>query len=778
MLRPSVVRPLAACVLFVFFTLPTAFASVVGVVSDDLPARLRASAKSGKPVVMKGVSLGRPSLDSLELQPMEVWAKDATIAVYAADGTFTNVPPPDLKAFQGKVKGIEDSIVFLTLDANDKIEGMIMAGEDRFRIRTAVPLLKGPRQRTEESLPLAIQHFDEIDELTALEQPWACGVEGTQLLPKLRESAESAGKMKTRSDAGAVAGATYQLRLAMDTDDELYAAFGSTGGVTTYLTNLVGAASTIYQRDLGTTLTIGHSNVYSGGPGSDPWIVAANAGTAKLLGELGTYWHNTNTANYAQVQRSAVAMISGKLTNGGIAWIDVMCGNDFFCGADGLDCGSADYANSYGGAYVWNGSLGSGVTTTVPDASLTVNGVQYGMPANNNFWMLAQFAHELGHAAASQHSHCVPLTPGEKATYGVTRDFVDNCASGESFANSPCYSGSTSAPTELGGIMSYCHNIFGAGGFRQSRYLFGKTGEASEKMISILKFGDPVVGTTGIDGSTPNGVMTTQVAPIACSAGRTASVVACAGCTYAWQITGGTINTAANIASITYTPSGPSVTLTATITAQKGCGITVSKTLATSCGAVNPPTNVLATATSGTTVNVAWTNAAGATSYNVYRSTNNSTFTKISTDGAVTSTPFVDGTAVANTAYAYRVRSVQSAVESTDSNKDFTVTVVYTDPNITAQSTSIKAAHITQLRDAVNALRTLNAGQGAFSFTDAALNSTIAAKVVHITQLRTELSTVRVALGFPAFTPTTDPTVNTSTLIKKAHIDELRAGAL
>lgn len=197
-----------------------------------------------------------------------------------------------------------------------------------------------------------------------------------------------------------------------------------------------------------------------------------------------------------------------------------------------------------------------------------------------------------------------------------------------------------------------------------------------------------------------------------------------------------------------------------------------------SCVTLTAPTNVLATATGGTSVNVSWTNAPGATSYNVYRSTNNSTFTKISSDGAVLSTPFVDGTAVANTAYAYRVRSVQSAVESTDSNKDFTVTVVYTDPNITAQSTTIKAAHITQLRTAVNALRTLNAGQVAFSFTDAALNSTIAAKVVHITQLRTELSSVRVALGFSAFTPATDPTVNTSTLIKKAHIDELRAGAL
>ncbi len=37
---------------------------------------------------------------------------------------------------------------------------------------------------------------------------------------------------------------------------ELYAAFGSTGALTTYLNNLVDTGSTIYQRDLKTTLTI------------------------------------------------------------------------------------------------------------------------------------------------------------------------------------------------------------------------------------------------------------------------------------------------------------------------------------------------------------------------------------------------------------------------------------------------------------------------------------------------------------------------------------------
>lgn len=190
-----------------------------------------------------------------------------------------------------------------------------------------------------------------------------------------------------------------------------------------------------------------------------------------------------------------------------------------------------------------------------------------------------------------------------------------------------------------------------------------------------------------------------------------------------------------------------------------------------SCVALSAPTSVVAIATSGTAVQVSWTAAAGAAGYKVYRSTNNITFASV---GTPATSPFTDSTAVANTAYMYKVTATQGVTESGFSNADLATTVVFTDSTLTANTTAIKALHFTQLRTAVNALRSLNAGQAAFSFTDAALNNTVQVKGAHMTELRTQLNTVRTALGFSTLSFT--DTISTTIKVKKLHIDELRAG--
>lgn len=98
---------------------------------------------------------------------------------------------------------------------------------------------------------------------------------------------------------------------------------------------------------------------------------------------------------------------------------------------------------------------------------------------------------------------------------------------------------------------------------------------------------------------------------------------------------------------------------------------------------------------------------------------------------------------------------------------------VFTDDPLVAGTTTIKAVHITELRDAVNQLRS-RAGLAAAVWTDAQLAGVII-KAVHITELRARLDEARTALGMsnPAYT---DPTLSpNSTLIKAAHIQELRA---
>ena len=95
-----------------------------------------------------------------------------------------------------------------------------------------------------------------------------------------------------------------------------------------------------------------------------------------------------------------------------------------------------------------------------------------------------------------------------------------------------------------------------------------------------------------------------------------------------------------------------------------------------------------------------------------------------------------------------------------------TFSAVFTDATLTAQETAIKAVHITDLRSAINTLRTRN-GLSAFAYTDATLTpgSTVV-KGIHLTELGTALR----EMG-----PFTDPAIVVGqTVITATHLNELR----
>lgn len=103
------------------------------------------------------------------------------------------------------------------------------------------------------------------------------------------------------------------------------------------------------------------------------------------------------------------------------------------------------------------------------------------------------------------------------------------------------------------------------------------------------------------------------------------------------------------------------------------------------------------------------------------------------------------------------------------------VPFTFTDDPLTSQVTPVKAVHITELRQAINTLRSRN-GLGAFTYSDPTLTVGVTqAKGVHITELRTALNGVYDAQGKTQ--PTyTDPTITAGqTVIKKAHIAEVRS---
>jgi subtilisin-like proprotein convertase family protein len=187
-------------------------------------------------------------------------------------------------------------------------------------------------------------------------------------------------------------------------------------------------------------------------------------------------------------------------------------------------------------------------------------------------------------------------------------------------------------------------------------------------------------------------------------------------------------------------------------------------------GGLQPPANVVASATTTTNILISWTAAAGASTYRVYRSSGGGSYTLA---GEMAGTSLNDGGRAAGTSYLYKVRSFNGS-ESPDSERDLATTVLFTDPSLVAGTTEVKAVHVMELLTAVNAVLTL-AAQPAITLPPTPAVG-VAISRQHILNLRSGLDTARsiLSLSAPLYT---DLTVTSgSTLVKAAHLNELRTG--
>jgi hypothetical protein len=170
------------------------------------------------------------------------------------------------------------------------------------------------------------------------------------------------------------------------------------------------------------------------------------------------------------------------------------------------------------------------------------------------------------------------------------------------------------------------------------------------------------------------------------------------------------------------------------------------------------PLSVIATASGSSSVSINWSSVPGASGYEVLRN-DGATFTT-----AGTST--TDNAAGANTAHTYRVR----AAGGTYSTPDLATTVLFTDDPLIPGMT-VKAVHLTQLRTAVDAVRTL-AGLTNTPYTDATITAhATPIRAVHLTELRTRLDQARSTLGLSAMSYT-----NPLTTVRAVEFTEVRNG--
>ena len=177
------------------------------------------------------------------------------------------------------------------------------------------------------------------------------------------------------------------------------------------------------------------------------------------------------------------------------------------------------------------------------------------------------------------------------------------------------------------------------------------------------------------------------------------------------------------------------------------------------------------TATSTSQVSLSWT-APGAAPhhYGVWRRTGINSYSRIDT---TSSTSYTNSSLTANTAYLYKVSAENSSDVATGwSNADLATTIAFTDETITPQVTEMKAAHVTELRTAINAIRSL-AGLGAASWTNGPLSGAVI-YATDVSELRTKLGEALpiLALATPSYTDSS--LVSGTTTIKRLHITELR----
>jgi len=160
---------------------------------------------------------------------------------------------------------------------------------------------------------------------------------------------------------------------------------------------------------------------------------------------------------------------------------------------------------------------------------------------------------------------------------------------------------------------------------------------------------------------------------------------------------------------------------------------------------------------------ITWDAVPGATGYEVLRN-----------DGATlaTSSPNTTDAAVTpGTAYFYLARATRGGTTpSAYSARELMTAVTFTNDPIAPMATIVRAVHITELRNAVNAVRTL-AGLAPATWTDPSLASLVI-RAVHLTELRTNLTDARTQLDLSPFAPAY-PTLS---IVRAIDVSEIREG--
>ena len=360
----------------------------------------------------------------LVLERFEVFAPDAELVIHGAGGHERRLPAPRHAYFRGRVAREPGSHAFLGVQADGRIQGIVARNGETYLVDEPPPV-PGARAAGSVRLRHASPHALEKARGEGFECAAGHDLQAPDPLAELGLGAP--GEPLEGFQPAAAAAATYGVRVAIETDYELYAKFNNVNAATAYVGNLLGYVSLRYQAEVGAALNVQSLSLWT--TPSDPW---AQTSTVCGLMEFGRYWNK----NKGGVQRTIAHLLSGKSLGGGIAWLGVLCSGGFNANAN---CPGVATDAPWGGAYGFTAS----VSGTFDPANPRV------------MWDVMAVAHEIGHNFNSPHTHCYNGIGGSSSP-------VDQCRTGEG----SCYAGAQSLPgppgSGSGTIMSYCHLVRGS----------------------------------------------------------------------------------------------------------------------------------------------------------------------------------------------------------------------------------------------------------------------------------------------------------------------------
>ncbi len=400
-------------------------------------ARAARGLSLGDRLQVEGLDLARERI-GLDLERFEVFAPGGELVVHGEDGEERR-PFRGHAYFRGRVIGEPGSLAVLSVPEDGAVRGVVR------RDHGIYSLAPGP-ERADGARALRAVRAEPAADTPA----FTCGTDdlgAPDALTAFQREAESLAARAGRAASGpesltaAATGTPYTVKVAVETDWELFQDLGGAAAIEEYVGDLIGFASAMYDSEIDTNLVVSHLSTWS--TSSDPW---QQSNPSCALYEFGRYWND----NRSGIDRTIAHFVAGRGSLSGIAWVGVLCSGEFAINHGGSCSGLSPNIDDYGGAYGYTGGVQGNFDPLAPA----------------KLWDIIAVAHEIGHNFNSPHTHCYNGLGGSSAP-------VDECYNGQ--AGQGCYSGTSSLPGPVGvgagTIMSYCHLL--AGGLSNIAFDFG-----------------------------------------------------------------------------------------------------------------------------------------------------------------------------------------------------------------------------------------------------------------------------------------------------------------